>query len=489
MIAAGTPLPWNFTPAEALARWRGMDKQSSSRGSGVMMLHSGRPHARWARWSLLTEPQGTYRLTGSDPSDARAMWIGPDTLGLANRLTGDPWRDLRLLLSSGGDGLWVGYISYDLGRWVESLPSVARADRDWPIIELGYCPGWLRHDTLTGQWSACGAWQANGAIHLLQKNAELAESPLKVGPPQSVFERQQYEQTVARVIDYISAGDIFQANLSQRFTATTRGSYPQPQRRLFTELSRISPAWYGAYLELSDAGDQQPRRVLASTSPELFLEVTGSDVITRPIKGTRPAFASATELLESAKDRAELNMIVDLLRNDLGRVCRFGSVRVQDARQIETHPTVHHTVATIAGSLRDECDTVDLLRATLPGGSITGAPKIRAMQIIDELERVRRGPYCGCIGVLSNDYTCLNIAIRTLALEQQPDGTGIVDFSVGGGIVADSVPSQEYQETLDKARAMLDSLTAVSQSSSDPFPIQHHPSSPTPAGAAGAEPQ
>ena len=417
------------------------------------------------------------------------MWIGPDTLGLANRLTGDPWRDLRSLLLAGGDGLWVGYLSYDVGRWVESLPNIARADRDWPVIELGYCPGWMRHDTLTGQWTACGSWQASNHPQLLQDEQNHAQPRLSVGTPTSVFDRHQYERTVARVIDYISSGDIFQANLSHRFTATTRGGFPGPQRHLFAELSRISPAWYGAYLELAHTADEQPLRILASTSPELFLEVTGKDVVTRPIKGTRPAKTSTDELLQSVKDHAELNMIVDLLRNDLGRVCRYGSINVREARQVESHPTVHHTVATITGSLRPECDTVDLLRATLPGGSITGAPKVRAMQIIDELERVRRGPYCGCIGVLSNEYTCLNVAIRTLALEQQADGTGRVDFGVGGGIVADSVPAQEYQETLDKARAMLDALLAVSATGIEPGATMRNTSSLYPTPAAGVDPQ
>jgi anthranilate/para-aminobenzoate synthase component I len=270
----------------------------------------------------------------------------------------------------------------------------------------------------------------------------------------SSFTREQHEAAVARVIDYIAAGDIFQANLTQRFTADFHGERPLASRALFHRLAAVSPAWYGAYLELTEG------RALASTSPELFLEVDPlRNVVTRPIKGTRPASVPAEELRRSAKDTAELNMIVDLLRNDIGRVCSYGSVKVPEPRTIESHPTVHHGVATVVGQLHETRDTIDLLRATMPGGSITGAPKVRAMEIIEELEPVRRGPYCGAIGYLSAAETCLNIAIRTLAI----DG-GTVDFGVGGGIVADSVPAMEYQETLDKAAAMMRALGLERQS-------------------------
>jgi len=260
-------------------------------------------------------------------------------------------------------------------------------------------------------------------------------------------------------------------------------------------LATVSPAWFGAYLEsprdLHALDGACPQRALLSTSPELFLSVQGRQVTTRPIKGTRPVSASADELLHSAKDTAELNMIVDLMRNDLGRVCDYGSVRVAQGRTIESHPTIHHGVATVTGDLHASRDIVDLLRATLPGGSITGAPKVRAMQIIDELEPTARGPYCGCIGYLSRDEAMLNIAIRTMQLTRTsqpphesrtfipedegpdqptpsqspptaPDPHYTVHFHAGGGIVADSDPAAEYEETLDKARAMQTALTGRS---------------------------
>jgi para-aminobenzoate synthetase component 1 len=219
-------------------------------------------------------------------------------------------------------------------------------------------------------------------------------------------------------------------------------------------LLESAPARYGGYLDFGDFA-------LLCNSPELFLRVARipvsgrREVITRPIKGTRPRTPGMeAELRDSAKDAAELNMIIDLERNDLGRVCEIGSVRVTEPRTIEAHPTVYHGVATIEGVQRNDVGLVDLLRATFPGGSITGAPKIRAMQIIDELEPVRRGPYCGAIGYLAGDGRIeLNVAIRTMIVKGQS-----VYIPVGGGIVADSDPAAEYSETLVKARAMLDAL-------------------------------
>lgn len=206
----------------------------------------------------------------------------------------------------------------------------------------------------------------------------------------------------------------------------------------------------------------EARRSLASVSPELFLQVDAQgNVMTRPIKGTRPADVDVSELLNSAKDIAELTMIVDLIRNDLGRVCDYGSVRVLDPRSIESHPTVHHGVAAIVGRLHPEKDIVDLLRATMPGGSITGAPKIRAMQIIDELEPHIRGPYCGAMGMIGRDELCFNIAIRTAMIEQCSDNGMHIQWHAGGGIVADSDPAAEFEETSAKAAAVVKALPAA----------------------------
>ncbi|MGA2583697.1 MAG: anthranilate synthase component I family protein, partial [Tepidisphaeraceae bacterium] len=264
-------------------------------------------------------------------------------------------------------------------------------------------------------------------------------------PLRSNFSREQYLAAVDRVLNYISAGDVFQVNLAQRFTA---GLTTHPAN-IYRDLIRQSPALYGAYLGFGDFA-------LISNSPELFLHVTPDRrIITRPIKGTRPIGPGMEEQLrDSIKDQAELNMIIDLERNDLGRVCEIGSVRVTQPRIIESHPTVYHGVATIEGRLRADVGFVDLLAAMFPGGSVTGAPKIRAMQIIDELEPHRRGPYCGAIGWLdSTGEIQFNVAIRTMIAK-----SGQIHIPVGGGIVADSDPMEEYEETLVKAKAMFDAV-------------------------------
>lgn len=323
---------------------------------------------------------------------------------------------------------WVGFFSYDLGRWFEPLPSLANNDLKLPLF------------VLIAQDPASGVSQASGVDRSCCKDQVQGLTELV-----STFSREQYQRAVAKVIDYIAAGDIYQVNLSQRFTVPL----PDDPLAIYQRLQQQTPATYGAFL---DFGDFQ----IISNSPELFLRVTPDrHVVTRPIKGTRPRLAGMdVELLNSVKDQAELNMIVDLERNDLGRICEIGSVKVTEPRGIEAHPTVYHGVATIEGVLRNDVTLVDLLRATFPGGSVTGAPKIRAMQIIEELEPVRRGPYCGAIGYLAANGTIeLNMAIRTMVVRDN-----LVHVPVGGGIVADSDPAAEYEETLVKARALFAAL-------------------------------
>ena len=256
---------------------------------------------------------------------------------------------------------------------------------------------------------------------------------------------------MAKVREYIVAGDIFQANLSQRFQAPLR----EPPFELYRRLRRRNPAPFAAYLAFGDV-------TVLSASPERFLRLDpGGQVETRPIKGTRPRglgpmhdAALGRALAESVKDRAENVMIVDLLRNDLSRVCRPGTVRVPELFALEQHPTVHHLVSTVLGELEPGADAVDLVRASFPGGSITGAPKVRAMEIIAELEPTRRGIYCGAIGYLSATGAMdTSIVIRTMVLRD-----GELYFQAGGGIVADSDPELEYRETLDKAAGLIATL-------------------------------
>ncbi|MBA7687896.1 Aminodeoxychorismate synthase component 1 [subsurface metagenome] len=255
---------------------------------------------------------------------------------------------------------------------------------------------------------------------------------------------------MAATREYICAGDIFQANISQRFET----DLPIPPYELYRRLRQINPAPFANYFNFEGIS-------VVGASPERFLKVHKDWVETRPIKGTRPRGktpaqdrALARRLLSSLKDRAENVMIVDLERNDIGRVCRYGTVKVTELAILETYPTVFHLTSTVVGRLSEGKGRIDLLKATFPGGSITGAPKVRAMEIIDELEPTRRSVYTGSLGYLSfGGDMDLNIVIRTILVKE-----GRVYFQVGGGIVYDSEPEEEYMETLDKARALIQAL-------------------------------
>jgi para-aminobenzoate synthetase component 1 len=284
------------------------------------------------------------------------------------------------------------------------------------------------------------------AAHPVARSPELLSS----------FDRDSYLATIRRAIEYVHAGDCFQVNIAQRLLCPAR----LPPLELYGRLRQRNPAPFAAYFDMGDFA-------IASASPERFLRVAGGqyqladEVETRPIKGTRPRGgtpeqdqAYIDELRQSGKDRAENVMIVDLLRNDLGRVCRYGTVRVEDVCRIETYQYVHHLVSVIRGQLRQGKGPIDAIRAAFPGGSVTGAPKVRAMEIIAELEPVARGSYCGSLGWIGFDGSMdTNILIRTFTI-----GRGWVQFPVGGGIVADSVPEQEYEETWHKAEGLLRAL-------------------------------
>jgi para-aminobenzoate synthetase component 1 len=358
---------------------------------------------------------------------AALQWMA-DTCKQPPQSTGPPFK-----------GGWCGYLSYDLGRLFEKVPIIAADNGAWPLFVFTY------HDRVI-------AWDAEACFECGIQDNPPVPLPRQFGrslaAPVSAFSSEQYQSIVRRGIEFIRAGDVFQVNLAQRFTA----GLPADPLVLYERQRKAFPAWFGAYLDFGD-------HALISNSPELFLRVTPSDgnqqVITRPIKGTRGRQCGEDQaLLRSAKDQAELNMIIDLQRNDLGRVCEIGSVRVTEPRHIESHATVYHAAATVEGILRREIRFVDLLLATFPGGSVTGAPKVRAMGIIDELEPFRRGPYCGAIGYLSLDgHIEFNMAIRTmLAIGDK------LYFSVGAGIVADSDPALEYEETMIKAKAMFAAL-------------------------------
>jgi para-aminobenzoate synthetase component 1 len=400
-------------------------------GSAYVRLDSSHPReTTWpcapSRPKLLLRCDNPTRLTSLYGSDGViGQWMDPfDAL---------QWLEQHIR-TAGPNARWIGYLSYDLGRLFEVLPSAAKDDLGLPLFVFALVENPEREGETAAEPDLLNAARLGRSLAL----------------PRSNFSRGEYLAAVSKAIDYIGAGDVFQVNLAQRFTAELQES----PSTIYQRLLDTTPAWYGGLLDFGD-------HALISNSPELFLRVNPDPVtrvrrvITRPIKGTRPRQPGMdVTLRDSIKDQAELNMIVDLERNDLGRVCRIGSVRVSEPRSIEPHPTVFHGVATIEGLLRDEVSFVDLLRATFPGGSVTGAPKIRAMQIIDELEPVRRGPYCGAIGYLASDGRMeFNVAIRTMIVKD-----GLVHIPVGGGIVADSDPAAEYEETLVKARAMFAAL-------------------------------
>ncbi len=353
----------------------------------------------------------------------------------------------------------LGYLAYDLKDSLERLPRTAVDEFDLPCMRF-YAPSVLLVQEKEGSRTRLFAPHRNGMQAEAKARAErfrrLIAAPddtatrvaPDLGAAQSNFSRSAYEQAVRRVIDYIAAGDVYQVNLSQRFRAPFAGD----PFTLFRRFYESNPAPFFAFIQ---GGDHQ----IVSTSPERFLLRKDMMVETRPIKGTRPRggtpdedAALRAELAASPKDDAELSMIVDLLRNDLGKVCAPGTVRVAEHKRIEAYRNVYHLVSRITGLLEPDKDAVDLIAATFPGGSITGCPKVRAMEIIDELEPYRRNVYCGSIGYLSFDGNLdLSIAIRTAIV-----AGGRIAFSVGGGIVLDSDPGLEYEETLHKGQTLME---------------------------------
>jgi len=341
-------------------------------------------------------------------------------------------------------GAAIGYFGYDLKNFVERLPAKAPDDIGLPDCWFGFYDNLLVFDHAKKE-----VWEVIGGSDSCRSSGR---RPLTSSPSdhRSNFTRDSYRVAILRAKQYIAAGDIYQVNLSQRFQCGVDAAPTE----LYRALRESNPAPYCAYLDIGEAQ-------ILSSSPECFLNIHDRRVVTRPIKGTRPRGATieedtriATELLASPKDNAELVMITDLERNDLGRVCEFGSVQVSELVRVETYATVHHLVSTVEGRLRSDVSPVDCVRACFPGGSITGAPKIRAMEIIDELEPHARGVYTGAIGFLGyNGLTHLNVAIRTVVQQGRE-----LTFHAGGGIVADSEPDAEYDETLVKAQGILNAI-------------------------------
>lgn len=382
----------------------------------------------------------------------------------------DPFALIKQLLNSSAaektsfpfTGGALGYFGYDLARRLERLPSFSENTPDMPEMMVGiYDWAVIVDHRLQETWLVSHqryisdeTWQS--LCTLFSHVPALPATTFHVNTPvQSNMDAQAYAQAFDQVKDYIQEGDCYQVNLAQRFSASVHGDSWQ----CYLKFRELSPAPFMAYMDLTLPQGQKIQ--LLSVSPERFLQLVDGAVETRPIKGTRSRSldaavdaSNAMELLTSTKDRAENLMIVDLLRNDIGKVCEVGSVKAEKLFNLQSFANVHHLVSFVTGRLRSDSTALDLLRSCFPGGSITGAPKLRAMQIIEELEPHRRGVYCGCIGYVDvGGDMDTNIAIRTAVIKD-----GKIYFYAGGGVVADSTSEKEYKETFDKASNFLTTM-------------------------------
>jgi para-aminobenzoate synthetase component I len=494
-----TPLVDELTPAPD--PWEVF--QRLARLPRALFLDSALQHAELGRYSFVTaDPFGWIWSKGQTVQLGGMLKLIADGEEIPRRVCGqvasapapqDPFAVLAKWLSAFPmetvpglppfQGGAAGLFGYDLCHHLERLPRSPCDDFAVPDLYVGFYDWVVAFDHEAGR-----AWiistgipnvshrqqRAQQRLEKVKRYLRAATTPAapdrasripelapqwpvgRINGLTSNFSKDNYLKSVRRAIEYIHAGDCFQVNLAQRllYAATA------PATEIYRRLRLRNSAPFAGYLDLGEF-------VVASASPERFLRVEYADgenpdeVEARPIKGTRPRGvtlaedrARIAELRESAKDRSENIMIVDLLRNDLGRVCRYGSIRVPELCRVETYRYVHHLVSQVRGQLRPGLGPIDLLRAAFPGGSVTGAPKIRAMEIIAELEPTARGPYCGSLGYIGFDGAMdTNILIRTFTI-----GKGFIQFPVGGGIVADSVPETEYEETWHKAEGMLRAL-------------------------------
>jgi len=422
-----------------------------------MFFDSGYPKIDMGRYDIIvSRPTITLETYGDITyiNDAgKEKTSTEDPLQLLSHYLGERDNNLSGLPFCGGA---VGYLAYDLGRRLEALPEISKQDINMPEMAVGiydwsliidhhlrrvWLASFCRYEKTESQWQELQdlfTSPANNAVKGYRITSDV----------KSNLTREQYGLAFDKVKIYIRDGDCYQVNLSQRFSADFEGD----SWSAYLKLRDVNPAPYAAYLNL-------PSGAVLSSSPERFLRVTDNQVETKPIKGTKHRSVFAYEdkalavcLLESEKDRAENLMIVDLLRNDISKVCESGSVVVPKLFALETYATVHHLVSTITGRLAEDKNSIDLIRGCFPGGSITGAPKLRSMEIIEELEPHRRSIYCGSIFYLGFDGNMdSNICIRTLTKHNEQ-----LYFNAGGGIVWDSDVDAEYKECFDKAAAMLE---------------------------------
>jgi len=439
------------------------------------------PYSSFLDSGMDEEKLGRFSFIGYDPFmvvECKKEEITVFTEDGTEKIKGNPFEFLREVFSSYKTESprkdipftsgCIGYFSYDLRYFIEELPSIAMDDTEMPDFILCFYDVIIIFDNLKKK-----AYISSSGLPIFEerKNRQRAGERLEAakkrveaigacdtgfsfnaGHLRSNFTKEDYCATIEKARALIARGDIYQVNLSQRFECEFEGDAFE----LYLRLRRINPAPFAAYLNLG-------RFKILSASPERFAKMDGKYIETRPIKGTRPRsrdeeedLSLRKELLSSAKDRAEHVMIVDLERNDIGRICEYGTVTPTEFITLETYATVHHLVSTVAGRLRQGMGIADCLENCFPGGSITGAPKVRSMEVIEELEPTRRGIYTGSLGYVDFCGNAdLSVIIRTIVIK---DGTAY--FQVGGGIVTDSDPEKEYQETLDKGRALAEAIRA-----------------------------
>ncbi len=465
------------TPVSAFAKLR--------RGPFAFLLESAPAGGEtWSRYTFMgTEPRGGWRLRDGTVED----WTAEEGWHNARR-PADPFADLRALLSEHEPvdvpelgAFWngaVGYFGYDVARLIEHLPDPPPRGLDLPDAMVTFTGVVVIIDNLRSQARAVvGVPVPAGANHdtltvlhrdamaeldsvLARLRVPLALPPLALdleAPPAegaTNYQRDKFMTDVERIREYIRAGDCFQALLSRRISVT----HDFPTEALYRALRALNPSPYMYHLIMDGVE-------LVGSSPELLVRVAGGQVTVRPIAGTRPRGATpeeddrlTAELLADEKERAEHVMLVDLGRNDVGRIARFGSVRVSELMKVERYSHVLHIVSQVEGTLPDDASALEVFRATFPAGTMTGAPKIRAMEIIDELEPERRGPYAGAVGYIAAGDRRMDLAItiRTCVI-----ANGTASVQAGAGIVADSVPALEWVETENKARAVLTAIARV----------------------------
>lgn len=442
------PLPWEADAAERYFA-------PLAHQPWAMLLHSGHadhPHSRFDM--LVADPLITLQTHGEithigGAQGGQTSRADPLTL-LHDRLQSLGWQsepDEALPFTGGAMGLF----GYDLGRRFETLPQRAEADVQAPDMAVGIYDWALIVDHQLQKVTLVSRGDAGARLAWLNAQPRAERPALRLTTPwQANMTRAEYGEKFRQVQAWLASGDCYQVNLAQRFAA----QYTGDEWQAFVTLNAQNRAPFSAFLRL-------PQHAILSLSPERFIHLARGQIATRPIKGTLPRLADADadarqaqRLAQSPKDRAENLMIVDLMRNDIGRVAAPGSVRVPELFVVEPFPAVHHLVSTITGTLPDTLHATDLLRACFPGGSITGAPKVRAMEIIETLEPQRRNVWCGSIGYISACGTMdTSITIRTLTAQ-----AGTLYCSAGGGIVADSEEQAEYQETFDKVNRILRNL-------------------------------